>query len=74
MRLSFTKHSLVLLLNWANDTEQVIQDGYNIACKYGLAEMDALHIAAAILTIKDGDFVLSRIGTIGKSSYYVYGR
>lgn len=33
---------------WANDTEQVIQDGYNIACEYGLAAMDALHIAAAI--------------------------
>ncbi len=25
-----------------------MQDGYNIACKYGLAAMDALHIAAAI--------------------------
>ncbi|MEM8828912.1 MAG: PIN domain-containing protein [Cyanobacteria bacterium P01_G01_bin.19] len=34
---------------WANDTEQVIQDGYDISCKYGLAAMDALHIAAAIL-------------------------
>ncbi len=34
---------------WANDTEQVIQNGYDIGCKYGLAAMDALHIAAAIL-------------------------
>ncbi len=34
--------------HWANDTEQVIQDAHNIACKYGLAAMDALHIAAAI--------------------------
>ena len=33
---------------WANNTEQVIQNGYDIACKYGLAAMDALHIAAAI--------------------------
>ncbi len=33
---------------WANDTEQVIQEAHNIACKYGLAAMDALHIAAAI--------------------------
>lgn len=33
---------------WANNQEQVIQDGHNIACKYGLAAMDALHIAAAI--------------------------
>ena len=34
---------------WANDTEQVLQKGYEIGCKYGLAAMDALHIAAAIL-------------------------
>lgn len=33
---------------WANDIEQIRQDGYKIACKYGLAAMDALHIAAAI--------------------------
>lgn len=33
---------------WANDIDQIIQDGYNIACKYGLAAMDALHLAAAI--------------------------
>ena len=32
---------------WANDIEQIIEEGYNIACKYGLAAMDALHIAAA---------------------------
>ena len=33
---------------WANDVDQIIQDGYSIACKYGLAAMDTLHIAAAI--------------------------
>ncbi|MBD2214706.1 PIN domain-containing protein [Nostoc linckia FACHB-104] len=33
---------------WANDIEKVIQDAYNIACQYGLAAMDALHIAAAL--------------------------
>ena len=33
---------------WANDIDQTIQDSYKIACKYGLAAMDALHIAAAI--------------------------
>ena len=33
---------------WADLTEQVIQNGYDIGCKYGLAAMDALHIAAAI--------------------------
>ena len=33
---------------WANDLTKVIQDGYSIACQYGLAAMDALHIAAAL--------------------------
>jgi len=33
---------------WANDLEKVFQDAYNIGCKYGLAAMDALHIAAAL--------------------------
>ena len=33
---------------WADDTEKIIQGGYKVACKYGLAAMDALHIAAAI--------------------------
>lgn len=33
---------------WANDLEQVTQDAYNIACQYGLAAMDALHVAAAL--------------------------
>ena len=33
---------------WSNDIEKVIQDAYNIACQYGLAAMDALHVAAAL--------------------------
>ena len=33
---------------WAEDFSVVIPSGYNLACKYGLAAMDALHIAAAI--------------------------
>ena len=33
---------------WANDLNCIIQDSHNIACHYGLAAMDALHIAAAI--------------------------
>jgi predicted nucleic acid-binding protein len=32
---------------WANDIEKVIQHAHNIGCQYGLAAMDALHIAAA---------------------------
>lgn len=33
---------------WTNDLEKVMQDAYDIGCKYGLAAMDALHIAAAL--------------------------
>lgn len=33
---------------WANDLEKVVQDAYDIGLKYGLAAMDALHIAAAL--------------------------
>jgi len=33
---------------WADDLEKVIQDGYTISCQYGLAAMDALHLAAAL--------------------------
>lgn len=33
---------------WANDLEKVVQDAYDIGCEYGLAAMDALHIAAAL--------------------------
>lgn len=33
---------------WADDLESITRDGYNIACQYGLAAMDALHLAAAI--------------------------
>lgn len=33
---------------WANNLEQIVQDAYNIGCRYGLAAMDALHIAAAL--------------------------
>ncbi len=41
---------------WANDTEQVIQNAHKIACKYGLAAMDALHIAAA-LSVNAEEFI-----------------
>ena len=33
---------------WADDIEKIIQDGYDMSCQYGLAAMDALHLAAAI--------------------------
>jgi len=33
---------------WATDIEQLFQQSYEIACQYGLAALDALHIAAAL--------------------------
>ena len=33
---------------WATKLEQIVQTGNRIACTYGLAAMDALHIAAAL--------------------------
>lgn len=33
---------------WANDFSVVVTTGSGLACKYGLAAMDALHIAAAL--------------------------
>lgn len=41
---------------WASDLEQVIRDAYSIGCQYGLAAMDALHIAAA-LSVNASEFV-----------------
>ncbi len=41
---------------WASDLEQVVQNAYKIGCQYGLAAMDALHIAAA-LSIGAEEFV-----------------
>lgn len=32
---------------WATKLEQIVQTGNRIACTYGVAAMDALHIAAA---------------------------
>lgn len=36
------------VIHWATDVEQIMQDAYKIACTYGLAAMDALHVAAAL--------------------------
>ncbi|KZL50721.1 MULTISPECIES: type II toxin-antitoxin system VapC family toxin [Cyanophyceae] len=33
---------------WANDLTHIVQEGYQIAAQYGLAAMDALHVAAAL--------------------------
>ncbi|BDA70793.1 hypothetical protein CAL7716_049590 [Calothrix sp. PCC 7716] len=41
---------------WATKLEEIVQTGNRIACTYGLAAMDALHIAAA-LSIDAEEFV-----------------
>ncbi|MBD2450694.1 PIN domain-containing protein [Nostoc sp. FACHB-152] len=33
---------------WANDLIYIVQEAYQIASQYGLAAMDALHVAAAM--------------------------
>ncbi|RCJ26174.1 nuclease [Nostoc minutum NIES-26] len=33
---------------WASDLERIVQDAYHIACQFGLAAVDALHVAAAL--------------------------
>ncbi len=47
-----------------------MQDGYNIACKYGLSAMDALHIAAAI-SVGAEEFIITEKPT--KPMYRVTG-
>ena len=41
---------------WATELEQIVQTGNRIASTYGLAAMDALHLAAA-LTVDAEEFV-----------------
>ena len=33
---------------WASDLTQIVQDAYQIASQYGLAAMDALHVALSV--------------------------
>jgi predicted nucleic acid-binding protein len=33
---------------WASDLTYIVQEAYQIAAQYGLAAMDALHVAAAL--------------------------
>lgn len=44
------------VIYWAEDIERITKDAYNIASQYGLAAMDALHIAAA-LSVNSEEFV-----------------
>lgn len=36
------------VIHWATDLEQIIQNARHIASTYGLAAMDAIHVAAAL--------------------------
>jgi len=36
------------VIHWPTDLEQILQNADQIACTYGLAAMDALHVAAAV--------------------------
>ncbi|NES00012.1 MAG: type II toxin-antitoxin system VapC family toxin [Symploca sp. SIO1B1] len=38
---------------WATDLEEITQSAYQLSCAYGLAAMDALHVAAALQTKAD---------------------
>lgn len=41
------------VIHWATDLEQITQNAYQLSCTYGLAAMDALHVAAALQTKAD---------------------
>jgi len=55
---------------WVNDVERIIEEAYRIACSYGLAAMDSLHLAAALL-IGAEEFVTTEKST--KPMYRVTG-
>ena len=46
--LEFYETFFSAVLHWATDIEQITQDAYQLACTYGIAAMDALHVAAAL--------------------------
>lgn len=39
--------------HWARDVEQLLDEGYRIGSSYGLAAMDAIHVAAALAVEAD---------------------
>jgi predicted nucleic acid-binding protein len=55
---------------WAENVEKLVQDAYQIACDFGLAALDALHIAAA-LSVGAEEFVTTERET--KPMYRVTG-
>ena len=47
---------------WATQLEEIVQSGNRLACTYGLAAIDALHLAAA-LSIDAEEFVTTEKST-----------
>jgi predicted nucleic acid-binding protein len=57
-----TFYRLVLSSTGQPTSEQIMQDAYQIACTYGLAAMDAIHVAAA-LQIKADELITTEKST-----------
>jgi hypothetical protein len=58
----FYETFLVLSPTGQPTSEQIMQDAYQIACTYGLAAMDAIHVAAA-LQIKADELITTEKST-----------
>ncbi len=63
--------------HWATDLEQITKDAYQISCMYGLAALDALHVAAALwlkadelITTEKSTKPMHRVKTIQIISIY----
>jgi predicted nucleic acid-binding protein len=48
--------------HWPSDTDAVVTNAYDIAAKFGLAAMDALHVAAALVIGADELITTERRG------------
>ena len=50
------------VIHWETDLDRIMLDAYQIACTYGLAAMDAVHVAAA-LQIKADELITTEKST-----------
>ncbi|NJK51690.1 MAG: type II toxin-antitoxin system VapC family toxin [Leptolyngbyaceae cyanobacterium SU_3_3] len=46
--VEFYEDFFSVVVDWVRDCEAIVEEAYQIACTYGLAAMDALHIASAL--------------------------
>jgi predicted nucleic acid-binding protein len=56
MNRTFLDAGVLILVDWVVDLEKLLRDARKIASAYGLASIDALHVAAALSCNVD-DFV-----------------